>query len=176
MSDILTVVQQKLILQQNQDIESKISLQGTSMRGTLVMNLQKSESVKIQVDENYYSVFDDSFSLYNNSNNIQENENYESFDNNVLLDIREKPMQYQLEKSIADKNYYIESTRFFGDIIFILNHTRIFEASALVLSASIIASLFLLPDGFNLSISLLFSAPLAISISGLYMKYIKKKT
>ena len=172
MSNILTVVQQKPVV----ELKSPVPIQDTSIMDALVKNLQKSEDVSVPSDENYFNLFDNSFSFFDNSDEPQKDENYESFDNNILLDISKKPRSYQLEESFVDENTFIESTRFFDDIIFILNHTRVFESSALILTAGIIASLFLLPDDFNVSISLLLSAPLVVSICGLYMKYIKKKT
>ena len=124
---------------------------------------------------NYFSLFD-MFHHFSNSDESHEDVNYETLDGDYLLKFTEIPIQYGLEKSHLEENVYMQSARFQDDIIFTLNNSKLFELGAFALASGVASSLAILPDGFNISVALLLSAPLLVCICGLFVKYYGKKT
>ena len=116
------------------------------------------------------------FHHFSNSDESHEDVNYESLDGDYLLKFTEIPIQYGLEKSHLEENVYMQSARFQDDIIFTLNNSKLFELGAFALASGVASSLAILPDGFNISVALLLSAPLLVCICGLFVKYYGKKT
>lgn len=125
-------------------------------------------------DSQYFGV-DDLFKYLDNSDESRRDENYESLDNR-MMDFMEMPTRYGLMRSYAEENADVQSTRFTDDIIFTLNNSKRFELGTLALSSGIVASMLVLPDGFDLAMSLMLAAPLLVCICGLGVKHLRKKT
>ena len=130
------------------------------------------EPVTVVSKENYYSFFDNTVSFFDDE--PKEEPHYDSFTENLL--ISEIPsLFYSLVNTQCIDNFSVHSKRFLDDIIFLLNNSRVLEVAAISLFVSVIASLFFLPAGFNVSVSLLLSAPLFVSLCGIFAKRFKHK-
>ena len=171
MSDILKISEQKhfsSVLPQPSLVQSREDV------NRMAEELRLSEG-EMDHTSNYFSLFD-MFHHFDNSDESHEGGDYESLETNCLFKIMEPPMRYGLEKSDLEENVYMQSVRFPDDIIFTLNNSKLFELGAFALASGVASSLAILPDGFNISVSLLLSAPLLVCICGLFVKYYRKKT
>ena len=107
---------------------------------------------------------------------------YESFtDDPTIIEnmmvVPEEIKTYSLIEQLAPVNSLVASTRFDEDIIFSSVGTdRLFEVGASCLSVAIVASMLLLPAGFNTGTSLVLSAPLFVCACGILAKYTKRRS
>ena len=123
-------------------------------------------------ESDYFSFFDSTPLSFFEDDIEEEDTPYEIFTDGLQISAVNAP--YVLEEVRFEENYLVDSKRFIGDIIFMLNNSKILEYSVIGLTLCVIGSLYLLPSGFDVSASLLLSAPLFVSLCGLFAKYFKR--
>ena len=144
---------------------------------TIVDDIQRDSVRETREDlgSKYFSVFD-MFSHLDNSDESRESEDYESLKEGCLVDFMHIPITiYGLIESHLVENTRVQSTRFTDDIIFMLNNSKLFESGTLALSLGVVVSLSFLPDGFDVAMSLLLSAPLLVCVCGIFAKHYRRK-
>lgn len=126
-------------------------------------------------ESNYFSFFDDTPLSFFEDDVEEKDTQYEIFTDNLHVSAANVP--YVLEQIRFEENHLVDTKRFTDDIIFMLLHDdhRILECSTVGLVLGIIGSLYLLPPGFDVSAALLLSAPLFVSVCGLFAKRFKRR-
>lgn len=153
------------------DVDQPLLLQEKSDMETMAQKMKELEA-RSSSDSKYFGV-SDLFSYLDNSDESREDENYESMMSNGMITLMETSTSYELTESYIEENIHVQSTRFPGDIIFTLSNSKLFEFGSLALSSGIVASMTILPPGFDLAMSLMLSAPLLVCICGLCAKHHK---
>ena len=128
----------------------------------------------------YFTITDSAFPFMYEEEQ-KEGDDYESFTEemmleNLTLQVSDNIRSYSLIEQFAHVNFLASSTRFAEDIIFSLMDIKLFKIGAACLSAAVAASMFFLPDGFNIGASLVLSAPLFVCVCGIFAKYVKRSS